>query len=168
MVSVQGEIGQPGQAPGAIADAAQPESSPAGAGRRTDGPSFSSRLARLRVSTATLIALAAIVSIPAAFVAVTRGEWLLDIGGEDNWIYIKYFTVWTSAHPELRQVMDQHYKATRVPWILPGFLAYRLFGPLAGDVRAAPAGPDRRRARLLGRDAAPVRQRRRRCSRRCC
>ena len=27
--------------------------------------------------------------------------------------------------------MDQHYKATRVPWILPGFLAYRLFGPLA-------------------------------------
>ena len=131
MVSVQGEIGQPGQAPGAIADAAQPESSPPGAGRRTDGPSFSSRLARLRVSTATLIALAAIVSIPAAFVAVTRGEWLLDIGGEDNWIYIKYFTVWTSAHPELRQVMDQHYKATRVPWILPGFLAYRLFGPLA-------------------------------------
>jgi hypothetical protein len=87
-------------------------------------------LARVRACSSTLIALAAIVSIPAVFVAVTRGEWLLDVGGEDNWIYVKYFTVWANPHPELRQVMDLHYKATRVPWILPGFLAYRLLGPL--------------------------------------
>src|SRR5689334_9489220 len=88
------------------------------------------RRGRLRICAATVIALAAIISIPAVFVLVTRGDWLLDIGGEDNWIYIKYFTVWGNPHPELRQVMDQHYKATRVPWILPGYLAYRLLGPL--------------------------------------
>jgi hypothetical protein len=88
------------------------------------------RLARVQICSSTLIALAAIVSIPAVFVVVTRGDWLLDIGGEDNWIYIKYFSVWGNPHPELRQMMDLHYKATRVPWILPGFLAYRLLGPL--------------------------------------
>src|ERR1700749_2399203 len=88
------------------------------------------RRARPLICPSTLIALAAIVSIPAVFVLVTRGDWLLDIGGEDNWIYIKYFTVWANPHPELRPVMDQHYKATRLPWIVPGFLAYRLFGPL--------------------------------------
>ena len=85
---------------------------------------------RARVSRELLMAFVAIVSIPAVFVAVTRGEWLLDVGGEDNWIYIKYFTVWANPHPELRTVMDEHYKATRVPWIVPGFLAYRLLDPL--------------------------------------
>src|SRR4051812_21090175 len=80
----------------------------------------------------TLLALAAIASIPLVFLAVTRGEWLLDAGGVDNWVYIKYFHVWANPHRELREAMDQHYKATRVPWIVPGLLAYRLFGPLAG------------------------------------
>lgn len=124
MVSVQGETGQSTRAPGATWSTALAEPSPPDVHRPAEG------LARPRLGRSTLIALAAIVSIPAAFVAVTRGEWLLDVGGEDNWIYIKYFSVWASAHPELRQIMDQHYKATRVPWILPGFLAYRLFEPL--------------------------------------
>ena len=33
--------------------------------------------------------------------------------------------------PARRATVATDYKATRVPWILPGFLAYRLFGPLA-------------------------------------
>src|SRR5688572_2328891 len=125
MVSVQGETGQSEQPPGATWATTQPEPS---------SPVVSplvGRFGRIRICASTLIALAAIVSIPAVFVLVTRGDWLLDVGGEDNWIYTKYFSVWANAHPELRQVMDQHYKATRVPWILPGFLPYRLFGPLA-------------------------------------
>src|SRR5438045_3315397 len=81
-------------------------------------------------SRTTGIALAAIVGIPLIFTIVTRGDWLLDFGGEDNWIYIKYFYIWDSAHPELRQVMDQSYKAARVPWILPGYIAYKLIDPL--------------------------------------
>jgi hypothetical protein len=80
----------------------------------------------------TLLALAAVASIPLVFLAVTRGEWLLDAGGVDNWVYIKYFYVWANPHRELREAMDQHYKATRLPWIVPGFVAYRLFGPLLG------------------------------------
>ena len=80
----------------------------------------------------TSVALAAIVSIPLVFLFVTHGDWLLDAGGEDNWVYVKYFHVWANPHRELREAMDQHYKATRVPWIVPGYLAYRLFGPLAG------------------------------------
>jgi hypothetical protein len=124
MVLAQGESGQSGQPPGAAGATVQPEVSPAIVGHP------GGRLARVRIDSATLIALAAIVSIPAIFLGVTRGDWLLDIGGEDNWIYIKYFSVWANPHPELRQVMDQHYKATRLPWILPGFIAYRLLGPL--------------------------------------
>jgi hypothetical protein len=124
MMRAQPETGQPGRSPGAPRARAQPEL----AETVSDRPA--GLLARLRVPSATLVALAAIVSIPAVFIVVTRGEWLLDVGGEDNWIYVKYFSVWADAHPELRQVMDQHYKATRVPWILPGFIAYRLFGPL--------------------------------------
>src|SRR5688500_8214950 len=85
-----------------------------------------------RCCPATLTALAAIVGIPLVFLAVTRGDWLLDAGGVDNWVYIKYFHVWANPHRELREAMDAHYKATRVPWILPGFLAYRAFGPVAG------------------------------------
>lgn len=80
----------------------------------------------------TLLTVATVASIPLVFLAVTRGEWLLDMGGVDNWVYIKYFHVWADPHRELREAMDQHYKATRVPWILPGFVAYRLFGPLLG------------------------------------
>ena len=125
MVSVQGETGQSTRAPDATS-ATEPAASSVPGSRPLAG-----RLSRLRVCRSTLIALLAIVSIPLAFVAVTRGDWLLDVGGEDNWIYIKYFSVWASAHPELRQIMDEHYKATRVPWILPGFLAYRfIFEPL--------------------------------------
>src|SRR4051812_24053482 len=123
MVTIQGVPGQSAQPPGTTGATAQPELSPPTASRPANV------LTRIRIASSTLIALAAIVSIPAVFVIVTRGDWLLDIGGEDNWIYIKYFSVWGNPHPELRQMMDQHYKATRVPWILPGFLAYRLFGP---------------------------------------
>src|SRR4051794_13820009 len=90
------------------------------------------RLPAFRCCPSTPIALAAIVSIPLVFLAVTRGDWLLDAGGEDNWVYIKYFHVWANPHRELREAMDQHYKATRLPWIVPGFLAYRLFGPFLG------------------------------------
>jgi hypothetical protein len=88
------------------------------------------RCRSLRRHLATGIALAAIVGIPLAFTVVTHGDWLLDFAGEDNWIYIKYFFIWDSPHPELRQMMDLNYKATRVPWILPGYAAYKLFGPL--------------------------------------
>jgi hypothetical protein len=90
------------------------------------------RFPALRCSPTTAVSLAAIVSIPLIFLIVTRGEWMLDAGGQDNWIYIKYFHVWANPHRELREAMDQHYKATRLPWIVPGFLAYRAFGPLVG------------------------------------
>lgn len=85
-----------------------------------------------RVGASTLVALAAIVSVPLLFAVATRGEWLVDYGSEDNWIYVKYFDVWGNPHPELRRAMDDNYKAARVPWILPGYVAYQVFGPLVG------------------------------------
>src|SRR5688500_12443501 len=107
MVTTQGASSQSARSPGVSGATAQPELSPPPVSR----PSNS--IARVRIASSSLVALAAILSIPAIFVLVTRGDWLLDIGGEDNWIYIKYFSVWGSPHPELRQYMDQHYKATR-------------------------------------------------------
>jgi hypothetical protein len=73
---------------------------------------------------------AAIVFVPLTFIVATRGDWLLDFGGEDGWIYIKLFMVWGDPHPDLRAFLDTNYKAARVPWIIPGWLLYQLAGPL--------------------------------------
>lgn len=86
-----------------------------------------------------LVPFAAMAFVPLAFVIATRGNWLLDFGGEDGWIYIKYFMVWGAPHPDLRLFMDTNYKASRVPWILPGYLAYQLFGPLLATYLLHPA-----------------------------
>ena len=60
--------------------------------------------------------------------------WLLDYGYADNWSYVKYFADWTTSAPVLRTAMSFDYKGSRVAWILPGFLAYHLFGPLGGSI----------------------------------
>ena len=59
--------------------------------------------------------------------------WLLDFRQQDNWSYVKYFMDWTSTDPVLRAWMAADYKSTRVAWIIPGFLAYQIFGPLTGS-----------------------------------
>ena len=67
------------------------------------------------------------------FVLASRGAWLLDYGWQDNWSYLKYFNDWASRDPVLRDFLDNDYKGARVAWILPGFLVYQAFGPLAGN-----------------------------------
>ena len=78
------------------------------------------------------LVLGLIVGIPLTFAIVSQGVWLLDFGGVDNWIYVKYFQIWNHVNADLRPFTDDNYKAVRIPWILPGFLAYQAFGPILG------------------------------------
>jgi hypothetical protein len=70
----------------------------------------------------------------AGFTLAWGPSWLLDFLHQDNWSYVKYFMDWTTSDPVLRAWMSADYKGARVAWIIPGFLAYHLFGPLAGSV----------------------------------
>lgn len=70
----------------------------------------------------------------AVFTLVWGDSWLLDYQRADNWSYVKYFRDWTSPDPVLRGWMAADYKGARVAWILPGYLAYHAFGPLAGSL----------------------------------
>ena len=102
-------------------------------------PNLGERLPCASSRRARLVAFAAMAFVPLAFIVATRGNWLLDFGGEDGWIYIKYFMIWGHPHPDLRAFMDTNYKASRVPWILPGYVAYQLFGPLMATYLLHPA-----------------------------
>jgi hypothetical protein len=78
---------------------------------------------------------AAALLVPALlFLLASRGNWLFDFGGADNWQYVKYFLAWESGDPAMRAAMDRDYKGSRVPWIVLGHAAYALLGPMAGTV----------------------------------
>jgi hypothetical protein len=70
----------------------------------------------------------------AGFTLAWGPSWLLDRLHQDNWSYLKYFLDWTSSDPVLRHAMSGDYKGSRVAWIIPGFVAYHLFGPLIGSL----------------------------------
>ncbi|MCC7371283.1 MAG: hypothetical protein IT306_22895 [Chloroflexi bacterium] len=69
----------------------------------------------------------------AAFIVVSRGDWILDFRGADNWSYVKYFRDWATTDPILRAEMNGDYKGARVAWILLGYLFYRWLPPVGAD-----------------------------------
>jgi hypothetical protein len=60
----------------------------------------------------------------------TGGDWLYDWGGTDNWSYVRFFRHW--GDPILAQELIWDYKASRLPWIVPGAALYHLLGPMLG------------------------------------
>lgn len=66
--------------------------------------------------------------------ASSRGAWLFDSGGADNWAYLKFFREWHLQDPATRRIMEGDYKAARLAWVVPGWAAWRLLGPYAGTV----------------------------------
>jgi len=51
-------------------------------------------------------------------------------GSLDAFVYVGYFL----HYPEHLPVFDEYYKISRLPWVLPGWACYRVFGPQAGHV----------------------------------
>jgi hypothetical protein len=82
----------------------------------------------------TTVAVAACLVPLAIFTAAWGISWLLDYASADNWSYVKYFLDWTSPDPALRAWMDIDYKGSRVAWIIIGYIAYQVFGPLTGTM----------------------------------
>ena len=86
-------------------------------------------VSRIRVFFSTMDRnLLVLVGLPILFV-ILNGSWFLSTVLKnyiDPWIYFGYFL-------DLKQHLNTFngtYYGTRLPWILPGFLAYRLFPPL--------------------------------------
>ena len=77
---------------------------------------------------------AALAVPPILFMLASRGNWLFDMGGADNWQYVKYFQAWDTDDLGMRERMDVNYKGSRVPWIVPGYLAHLLLGPDLGTI----------------------------------
>lgn len=62
--------------------------------------------------------------------AVSSPSFLFDSPGLlDTYIYMGYFIHYTEHLP----LFDSYYKISRLPWILPGYSCYQLFGPLWGN-----------------------------------
>ena len=50
-------------------------------------------------------------------------------GWLDAFVYVGYFWHYTDH----LAIFDEYYKASRLPWVLPGFISHRLFGEIAGS-----------------------------------
>jgi hypothetical protein len=62
--------------------------------------------------------------------APMRQDFGFDQPGElDSFIYVGYFWHYT----EHLAIFDVYYKLSRLPWVLPGFLAHTAFGPIVGS-----------------------------------
>jgi hypothetical protein len=70
--------------------------------------------------------------IVATYTLSSRGDWLIDFSGADNWSYLYYFLSWGSPSEAMRTNMATDYKASRLPWILPGYAYLHLFGDVYG------------------------------------
>jgi len=66
--------------------------------------------------------------VPVLLVCLAPTGFLYDpLGYLDSNIYVGYFLHYTEHLP----VFENYYKVSRLPWVLPGFAAYRAFGPVA-------------------------------------
>src|SRR5262245_22024737 len=63
-----------------------------------------------------------------AMTAIACQNWMFDpLGNTDAFKYVGSFVSFEHIDPA---ILD--YKTARLPWILPGFVSYHLFGPVAG------------------------------------
>ncbi|MCW8131192.1 MAG: hypothetical protein KIS92_12655 [Planctomycetota bacterium] len=67
--------------------------------------------------------------IPIIFALLSSQNMYFDSPGYvDSYIYTAYFSHYT----EHLLLLEVYYKVSRLPWILPGYLAYKIAGPIAG------------------------------------
>ena len=73
-----------------------------------------------------------IILIPIAiFTLISNQGWLFDSSkAPDAWVYKAHF--YYPGYAEHISYLDQNYKISRLSFIIPGYLIYRIFGPLAG------------------------------------
>ena len=102
--------------------------------REASAPSRGTRAWWRRPAVDLFVSVAACLLPLLIFTLAWGPSWLVDSGSADNWSYVKYFQDWTSSDPVLRAWMAIDYKSSRVAWILIGYLAYQVFGPLTGTM----------------------------------
>src|SRR5262245_39020767 len=71
----------------------------------------------------------AVLALPLLLLAFGPPGLFFDLGIFDSFGYVAYFL----HYPEHLPVFDDYYKASRLPWVLLGWTAYRVFGPVLGS-----------------------------------
>jgi hypothetical protein len=70
-----------------------------------------------------------VLAVPVLLALFAAPDFFFDPPGWlDPFVYVGYFRHYAEHLP----LFDEYYKASRLPWVLPGFVSFRLFGPVAG------------------------------------
>jgi hypothetical protein len=70
-----------------------------------------------------------VLAVPVLLALFAAPDFFFDPPGWlDTFMYVGYFR----HYPEHLPVFDNYYKVSRLPWVLPGFMSFRLFGPMVG------------------------------------
>src|SRR6476619_4563752 len=86
------------------------------------------KLASVITTRSDLLKCVLLAAIPIVM-SIVNSEWLYTpIGYLDPWVNVGYFLHYTD--PEFGA---GYYKAARLSWIIPGFLAYHVFQPIAAS-----------------------------------